>query len=230
MGQPPRPESASLHHHLYLTQAVLPSCALSPRGAALPSTLPAGLEDALRERCANLAALASGSVFEVPLPSRSSSITAALRSRAADGERYDTVVSVTRTPFVDDMDAYLSSLGRLLAPDGWLLMIEPSGEASRSAFSSRLTDLRRLGLASAGTVLRRLRGGQDDEPALRSGRADEPAARLDHDPVASLWANGYAVTDIHRFEVPSAPAAWRPFVDLRARRATPSRSRSKPEP
>jgi len=230
MGQSPRPESTSLHHHLYLTQAVLPSCALASRGAALPSTLPAstrsastlpaGLEDALRERCADLAALASDSVFEVPLPSRSSSITAALRTRAADGERYDTVVSVTRTPFVDDMDTYLSSLDRLLAPDGWLLMIEPSGAASRGAASDLLTGLSRLALASAGTVLRRLRGG----------RVDEPAARLDHDPVASLWASGYAVTDIHRFEVPSAPAAWRPFVELRARRATPSRSRGEPEP
>ncbi len=220
MGQPPRPESASLHHHLDLIQAVLPPCALSSRGASLPDTLPAGLADALRERCANLAALASGSVFEVPLPSRSRNITAALSSRADDGKCYDTVVSVTRSPFVDDMDTYLSSLDRLLAPDGRLLMIEPSGAANRGAASGRLTGLRRLYLASDGAVFRHLRGG----------RAHEPAARLDHDPVASLWANGYAVTDIHRFEVPSAPAAWRPFVELRARRATPSRSRSEPEP
>ena len=138
----------------------------------------------------------------------------ALLSERHAGERYDTILSLVRTPFVEDIAAFLTALDRLMAPGGRLLMVEPTGGAHRSAVS--------LVAAAAAAWAGRSRSFS---AGLRLGRGTLPPCRgplrLDHDVVAELWARGFAVTDLHHFQVPSAPPKWRRFAELRARRATP---------
>jgi hypothetical protein len=88
---------------------------------------PPALLDALSGRWQALAAPATGRVFELP----SEDVEEALRSECSRHARYDTILSFMRTPQVADLDNLVSALDLILAGDGWILMMEPSGSGNR---------------------------------------------------------------------------------------------------
>ena len=161
-------------------------------GARPAPAVPAALLEAVEERCRAQAATASGRVFEVP----EHRIDDAVRAELAEGARYDTILSFVRTPGVADLAGFVADLEGLLDVGGWILMVEPVGNTH---FASRLQRL----------VPSRFRKGA-------TGIADG-----DRDVVSALRAGGFMVTDLHRCEALSAPARWRRFVELRARRESP---------
>ena len=120
----------------------------------------------------------------------------ALESERAGGARYDTILSFMRTPGVVDIEGFVAALERILAEDGWIFMVEPAA-ARTGAIRSRL--------------------------AARLGRGS-PRRRAGTDVVAALRSGGLVVTDLHRRELVSAPARWRLYVEIRARRETPVRT------
>ena len=158
------------------------------RGALAPPSLLV----ALSERWQRLADSAAGRVFELP----ADGVEAAVRAERAGGARYDTILSFMRTPHVSDLDGFVAALERILADDGWILMIEPSTSGngpSRDRLSSGLKSLR---------------------PARNHSERDV---------VSALRAGGFTVADLHRRELASAPARWRRYVEIRARRETPTK-------
>ena len=160
---------------------------VTERGMPTP---PPALLAALSDRWRRLAASAEGPAYELP----SDGAEAAVRSECDHGTRYNTVLSFMRTPEVADLDSFVASLERILADDGWILMIEPSNPGNgrlRNLLPSRLE--------------RRLPGRVEPE----------------RDVVSALRAGGFTVADLHRREVVSAPARWRRYVEIRARRETP---------
>ena len=157
---------------------------------------PASLLDALSERWQRLAASAAGCVYELP----SDGVEEAVRSESSRGARYDTILSFMRTPRVPDLDGLVAALERILADDGWILMIEPSTSGNRP---------RRDRLSSG---LKSLRRHADRRDRVESGG----------DVVSALRAGGFTVTDLHRRDTLSAPARWRSHVEIRARRETPA--------
>ena len=159
-------------------------------GSAAP---PPSLLDALSERWQPLAASAVGRVLELP----SDDIEAAVRSERARGTRYDTILSFMRTPQVSDLDGFVAALGEILADEGRILMVEPSGSGNG-----------------------RLRGWLPS----RSGHPRSRCDRAERDVVAALRAGGFTVTDLHRRELASVRAQWRRYVEIRARRESPRAS------
>ena len=151
---------------------------------------PPALLDGLGGRWQALAASAAGRVLELP----AAGVEEAVRSAFGRGARYDTILSFMRTPQVADLDNFVAALELVLADDGWILMIEPSGSA----------DAERRGWLPFG--LRRRRPSRD---------------RPERDVVSALRAGGFTVADLHRRELASAPARWRRYVEIRARRETP---------
>ena len=154
-----------------------------------PPVPPPALLEAVAEARRELAAAASGRVFEVP----DDGIEPALQQAAAEGDRYDTILSFMRTPQVADIGGFVAALEQILAEDGWICMVEPVA-------------------TSAGPTRRRL--------ATLPGRIS-PRRGAETDVVAALRSGGLFVTDIWRRVAPSAPAAWRHYVVLRARRQSP---------
>ena len=59
--------------------------------------------------------------------------------------------------------------------------------------------------------------------AARLGRRS-PRRRAGTDVVAALRSGGLVVTDLYRRTARSAPAGWRPYVVLKARRESPRTS------
>ena len=153
-----------------------------------PPVPPPALLEAAEEACRELAAAASGQVFKVP----DDGIELALQRQAADGARYDTILSFMRTPRVADIEAFVAALEQILAEDGWICMVEPTATGT-------------------GPIRRRL-------SALPGQRSRLSA---DTDVVAALRSGGLFVTDIWRRAALSAPPAWRHYVVLRARRQSP---------
>ena len=151
---------------------------------------PPELLDALSERWHLLAASASGRVFELP----ADSVERAVLSECSRGARYDTILSFMRTPRVFDLDSFVSALERILADDGWILMIEPSTSGPG-----------------------RLRGRLPSWLGHHRPSRD----RHERDVVSAVRSAGLVVTDLHRREVPSVEPAWRQYVVLRARRESP---------
>lgn len=152
---------------------------------------PAALLDAVDDRCRELAASAVGQVFKVP----ANNAEAALRTEILSGARYDTVLSFMCTPQVASLKDYVAAVEQILAAEGWITMVEPSG-LRHGAWRGWLTA--------------RLRP-RSPVPRVRSG-----------DLVPAVRACGLVITDLHRRKAPSGPPAWRQYVVLRARRATPS--------
>lgn len=145
---------------------------------------PPALLDALSERWEALVASAAGRVLELP----SEAVEEAVRTEVSRGARYDAILSFMRTPQVSDLDSFVAALEQVLAPDGWILMLEPSGSGTGG-----------------------LRGW------LGRGRPQR-------DVVLALRARGFTVADLHRREQPAAPARWRRYLEIRARRETPIES------
>ena len=153
---------------------------------------PPALLDGLGGRWQALAASAAGRVLELP----AAGVEEAVRSAFGRGARYDTILSFMRTPQVADLDIFVAALELILADDGWILMIEPSGSAN---------------------------AGRRGWPPFRlRGRRPGPD-RPERDVVSALRAGGFTVADLHRRELASAPARWRRCVEIRARRETPVR-------
>lgn len=157
---------------------------IAARNRQVGVTAPPALLDALSERWEALAASATGRVLELP----SEAVEEAVRTEGSRGARYDTILSFMRTSQVSDLDSFVAALEQVLAPDGWILMLEPSG-----------------------TVTGGLRGW------LGRGQPER-------DVVSALRAGGFTVADLHRREQPSAPARWRRYLEIRARRETPIES------
>lgn len=108
-----------------------------------------------------------------------------------DEGRFDSIVSLIRTPLVEDLGQLLDTLTELLADGGSLFFLEPVRRDGR------------LGrLLALGGSLNRAVGG----------------LHLDRDLPADLRAHGLVVTDLTRFEVPTVSAPLRPFVEATARR------------
>lgn len=172
---------------------------------------PPALLEAVDEGCRALTAAASGSVFVVP----EHGVESALQSEQASGERYDTILSFMRTPQLADVEGFVAALERILAEEGWIFMVEPSAtgaEATRARLGSSLETVRRAlpsGFSQLGGWL-----------AARLGRRS-PRRRAGADVVAALRSGGLVVTDLSRRRAQSVPAAWRPYVVLRARRESP---------
>ena len=123
-------------------------------------------------------------------------VESALQSEWARGARYDTILSFMRTPHLPDIEGFVAALERILGEEGWIHMVEP---------------------AATGTgPVRRLLAARPGRPwSRREARTDV---------VAALRSAGLMVTDLHRREAPSVPAAWRWYVVLRARRESSPRS------
>jgi 2-polyprenyl-3-methyl-5-hydroxy-6-metoxy-1,4-benzoquinol methylase len=107
-----------------------------------------------------------------------------------DGE-FDTIVSLVRTPLVADMDSFIADLVSHLAPDGIVAFLEPTLRPGRTGAVLRL-----------GARAQRAFGG----------------LHLDRDIPNEFRQRRLFVTDLHRFQVASVAAPFRPFVDGRARR------------
>ena len=112
--------------------------------------------------------------------------------KALGVDPFDTIVSLIRTPLVADISRMFSIVGDLLAPGGQLLMLEP---VRRSGRIGRM-------IAFGGSLIRATGG-----------------LHLDRDIPGMLRTEGFVVTDLERFEVPTVSAPLRPFVQARARRA-----------
>ena len=156
---------------------------------AVPARVPPSVVAAVAGRCRAVGHVAAGRVLEVPLPGAPGEcVEDALRQPLSAGESYDTIVSLVRTPAVANVGVYVDLLDRLLAPGGSLLMVEPARVPPPRPAMARLH-----------AALRR-------RPRTGDGI------------VAALWAGGFVVTDIHRFDLRTAPVPWRRFVELHARR------------
>ena len=119
---------------------------------------------------------------------------AALRSEVGRGVRYDTVLSCMCTPRLTSLEDYVAAVEQVLADGGWILMVEPDG-------------------IDRGTLPRWL---------ISPSRWRSPLLRTrGRDVVSAVRARGLVITDIQRREAKSVPPGWRPYVVLRARRATP---------
>lgn len=151
---------------------------------------PAALLAAVDEHCRALAATAVGRVFSVPAEGAES----ALESESRGGARYDTVLSFMCTPLVASLEDYVAALERILADEGWILMVEPAGL---------------------------YRGGLPRWLTARSRRSSPSLRTRGRDVVSAVRSRGLFVTDIHRREATSVSPGWRQYVVLRARRATP---------
>lgn len=116
-----------------------------------------------------------------------------LESERARGARYDTILSFLCTPGVADIEGFVAAVERILAEEGWIFMVEPAPSRT-GAIRSRL--------------------------AARLGRRP-PRRGAGTDVVTVLRSGGLVVTDLYRREALSAPAAWRHYVVLKARRETP---------
>ena len=84
---------------------------------------PAALLNEVDPHCRALAAAATGRVLTVPVEGAE----AALRSEGRGGARYDTILSLLCTPQVASVSDYAAGLEQVLAPGGWILMVEPAG-------------------------------------------------------------------------------------------------------
>ena len=126
----------------------------------------------------------------------SDDVEAAVRSERARGTRYDTILSFMRTPQVSDLDGFVVALGEILADEGRILMVEPSGSGN-------------------GRVRRWL--------PSRIGAPRTHRDRAERDVVAAVRAGGFTVTDLHRRELASVRTQWRRYVEIRARRESPKR-------
>lgn len=161
------------------------------RAAARASPAPPpALLDEVDERCRALAATAVGRVYAVPAEAAET----ALGTEACRGARYDTILSCMCTPYVASLGDYIAAIERILAEEGWILMVEPAW-LGRGRLREWLTARHRLPSS------RRRAKGRDLVSAVRSG--------------------GLVVTDVHRREAPSVEPAWRQYVVLRARRESP---------
>ncbi|MXW94986.1 MAG: hypothetical protein F4110_01575 [Acidimicrobiaceae bacterium] len=119
---------------------------------------------------------------------------AALRSASRSGARYDTVLSFMCTPQVASLEDYVAAIELILADEGWIGMVEPAG-IDRGWLPGWLT--------------------------ARLRRQLPPRRATGRDAVSAVRARGLVITDIQRREARSVPPAWRQYVVLRARRATP---------
>jgi len=114
----------------------------------------------------------------------------------ADGH-YDTVYSFVRAPGEADLDAYITQIRELLTPEGIAYFLEPTIRTGPLG--------RALGIG--GRVVRPLAG-----------------FHLDRDIPRVIRRAGLFITDLHRFEIASVAAPFRPFVEAWARVPTISRS------
>ena len=174
----------------------------------VPATLLEEVGEARRE----LTAAASGRVFVVP----EAGAEPALESERASGARYDTILSFMCTPGVADIEGFVAAVEGILAEEGWIFMVEPVPARPAGAMGARLGG----GLVAARRTL--LSGFKRLGSRLMAGPRRGSAPRSTGiDVVAALRSGGLVVTDLHRREALSAPAAWRHYVVLKARRESP---------
>ncbi len=169
----------------------------------MPSLLPPELAPALRARRHSLASQASGEVLDLggwtdhlsAYPD-DAEITQLTRLDEIDetGGGFDTIVSMIRTPLVADIEGFFRRLAAGLAEGGRLLVLEPT-----------------------------IRTGRAGQMLALGNRLSRPFSRfhLDRDIPADLRRSGLFVTDLHRFDVPSVSAPFRPFVEAHCRWPTP---------
>jgi len=169
----------------------------------MPSKLPLELAPALKVRRRGLAAQATGRVLDLggwsdhadayPSDAQVTLLDSIEDLDGVSGE-FDTIVSMIRTPLVADIDGFITELISHLAPDGRVLLLEPTVRTGRAG------QLLSLGGRFSSAI---------------SG------LHLDRDLPDDLRRLGLFVTDLHRFEVPSVSAPFRPFVEAQGRRPTP---------
>jgi hypothetical protein len=113
-------------------------------------------------------------------------------------QKFDSIVSLVRSPLEASADRWLAQITSRLATDGRVHLLEPVARDGRVG----------SWLARGARFSRRLGGLHLDR--------DIPARARDH---------GLVIIDIERFDVATVSAPLRPFVMLTARRATPGGSR-----
>lgn len=119
---------------------------------------------------------------------------------AAEGQ-YDTIYSFVQTPGQADLGEYMRRIHDLLAPDGTAYFLEPTVRTGPLG--------RALGIG--GRLLRPVTG-----------------LHLDRDIPQAIRRAGLFVTDLHRFEIASVAAPFRPFVEAWVRFPTSPPPRSEP--
>ena len=168
----------------------------------MPSKLPPELTPELRTRRRDLAAQATGRTLDlggwddhVDAYRDDADVTRLDRLENLDGVvgEFDTIISMIRTPLVADFDGFIADLISHLGPEGRVLLLEPTVRFGR-----------------AGQLL--ALGGRLSKPVI--------GLHLDRDIPARIRRVGLFVTDLHRFEVASVSAPFRPFVEAHCRRPT----------
>lgn len=169
----------------------------------MPSKLPLELAPALKVRRRGLAAQAAGRVLDLggwsdhtdayPSDAQVTRLDSIEDLAGVSGE-FDTIVSMIRSPLLPDIDGFIAELISHLAPEGRVLLLEPT-----------------------------LRTGRAGQMLALGGRLSSTVGglHLDRDIPDDLRRLGLFVTDLHRFEVPSVSAPFRPFVEAHCRRPTP---------
>lgn len=124
-------------------------------------------------------------------PDRVTRVDASFDSLAEQGMGpFDSIVSLTRLPLVENLDRFFDTVEALLADGGSLHLLEPTCRSGRVGR-----------LLAVGGFVGRMAGG----------------LHLDRDLPAEIRRRGMIVTDLTRFEVPTVSAPLRPFIEAVAR-------------
>ena len=78
--------------------------------------------------------MAEGRTYRVP----GAETLTALAGEFRDGASYQTILSFVRTPGLLALKHYVAALKLILAPDGWILMVEPTRPDGAPVLGSRL--------------------------------------------------------------------------------------------
>lgn len=124
-------------------------------------------------------------------------------------KRFDTIVSLARTPFVVNRERFLQTITELLADDGELLLLEPVVAAKHKRRTSVASARRPVGDSGRAVSARRA-------ISTRFGRSVK-GLNLGWDLPAAIRDLGMTITDLDRFEVRTLPPPLRPFMEARVR-------------
>jgi SAM-dependent methyltransferase len=146
---------------------------------------PSAVRQELSRRRARVLDASAGRVLDLADDDADRLVTDAAAGRREPTERFDTIISVGALVRFPDLALALREVGRLLAPEGRFLFVEPVGRPGWWGVAE----------ATAGAVLAPVRDqhlGRDVPLAVRSG--------------------GFLVTAIERFTMPTSVWPLRPFV------------------
>jgi hypothetical protein len=98
---------------------------------AAPLRLPPAVAAVVAGRRRELVASAEGRVLDLDQAGAREALAAAMATGVDGASRYDTVLSTVQLARVADLHAALVAVAQLLAPDGRLLLLEPTARPAR---------------------------------------------------------------------------------------------------